>query len=269
MTESECTVVVERSDRVTTMTLNRPEARNAFNAAQSTALGLAIEEFDNDPEQRVAIVTGSGQAFSAGMDLKAFVAGQSIEPDGHPEWGFAGFVQHFTSKPVIAAVNGFALGGGAELALACDLVVADENASFGFPEVQRGLFPAGGGVIRLAQLIPQRFALEMILTGQPIGAARALDWGLINRVAAAGTSVVVARELAAVIAANAPLAVQASKRLVHATRNMNGWGHEAWGLSEAEGAIIFSSRDALEGTSAFAEKRAPVWEGAQVPPAQL
>ncbi len=261
MSQSERAVIVERADQVTTMTLNRPEARNAFNAAQSTALGLAIEEFDTDPEQRVAILTGAGPAFSAGMDLTAFAAGQSIEPAGHPEWGFAGFVQHFTSKPVIAAVNGFALGGGAELALACDLVVADENASFGFPEVQRGLFAAGGGAIRLAQLIPQRFALEMLLTGQPIGAPRALEWGLINRVAAAGSSVVVARELAAVIAANAPLAVQASKRLVHGTRSANGWGHEAWGMSEAERAVIFSSRDALEGASAFAEKRVPVWEG--------
>ena len=261
MTVSERPVVVESSGLVTTISLNRPSARNAFNAAQSTALGLAIEAFDNDPGHRVAILTGTGRAFSAGMDLKAFAAGESVEPVGHREWGFAGFVQHFTSKPVIAAVNGFALGGGAELALACDLVVADEDASFGFPEVRRGLFAAGGGVIRLAQLIPQRFALEMLLTGQPIGAARALEWGLINRIAPAGTSVAVARELAAGIAANAPLAVQASKRLVHATRNANSWGSEAWSKSEAERALIFSSRDALEGARAFAEDRVPVWVG--------
>lgn len=261
MTDSGSVVLVETNHGVTTITLNRPAARNAFNAAQSTALGLAIQAFDSDPQQRAAILTGSGPAFSAGMDLKAFAAGESIEPAEHPEWGFAGFVQHFTSKPVIAAVNGFALGGGAEVALACDLVVADEDSLFGFPEVQRGLFAGGGGVIRLAQLIPQRLALEMLLTGQPIGAARALEWGLINRKVPAGTSVAVARELAAVIAANAPLAVQATKRLVHATRSVNSWGHDAWSASEAERAVIFSSRDAAEGASAFAEKRPPVWEG--------
>ncbi len=181
-----------------------PQALNAVNGALSTAVGNLLEQAENDPDVRVVVVTGSGRAFCAGADLKALSTGGNIAADGHPEWGFAGYAQHWISKPTIAAVNGFALGGGTELVLASDLAVVDEEAKLGLPEVKRGLFAAAGGVIRLQQQIPKKVALEIALTGEPITAAQGKELGLVNRVAPAGTALDVALELAEQIAANAP-----------------------------------------------------------------
>ncbi|KOV53282.1 enoyl-CoA hydratase [Streptomyces sp. AS58] len=253
---------MERRGGVALITFNRPRALNAVTAALSTAVGEALEEFAADPELRVAVVTGAGRAFCAGMDLKEAAAGRSVMAPGHDDWGFAGLVNHFVDKPVIAAVNGFALGGGTEIALACDLVVADENAQFGLPEVRRGLFAAAGGVLRLPRQVPKKIALEMALTGKPLDAAEAERWGLVNRVAAAGKSVEVALDLAEVVAAGAPLAVRASKRLIHHSEAFGLDRERAiWEENSREWQVVRDSDDALEGARAFAEKRAPVWQG--------
>lgn len=260
-TDSNAPVLVERIGHVTILTLNRPKALNAINAELATALGAYLEELNDDVEQRVGIITGSGKAFSAGMDLKAFASGESVEPAGHPEWGFGGVVSHFINKPLIAAVNGYAFGGGAEIALACDLIIADETSSWGFPEVTRGLFAGAGGLTRLAQQIPQRLAMEMLLTGEPINATRAAEYHLVNKLAPQGDALKVALELAQTIAENAPLAVQASKRLLHSTRHSDPWEASTWEATSAEMAGVFGSDDAKEGATAFAEKRDPVWTG--------
>src|SRR5438132_2883212 len=165
MTDSPA-VLVERRGPVLLMTLNRPAAKNAINADVSAGLGEAIEILADDAELRVGVITGAGAAFSAGADLKELAANRPVLAPQHPEWGFAGIVEHYVDKPLIAAVNGFALGGGTEIALACDLVVADESAAFGLPEVRRGLMAAAGGVLRLQRQIPWRIAVEMALTGE-------------------------------------------------------------------------------------------------------
>jgi crotonobetainyl-CoA hydratase len=252
-------VLFERDGHIAVIILNRPDSLNSVNASLATGLGTALEELANDPLLRVGVITGNGRAFCAGMDLKAFAAGESVDPIGHPEWGFGGIVEHFVDKPLIAAVNGAAYGGGAEIALACDLIVADEEARFALPEVTRGLFAAAGGVIRLSRQLPQKVALELILTGRPLTARDAAGWGLVNRVAPAGTSLEVALALAHEIAANAPLGVQASKRLVHETATLSSWDHDTWALNQKEMDAVFSSEDAHEGAVAFAEKRSPVW----------
>lgn len=179
-------VTLERRGAVALITLNRPRALNAVNADLSAALGTALEEFDADTDLRVAVVTGAGRAFCAGMDLKEAAAGRSVNDPLHPEWGFAGIVRHPVGKPLVAAVNGPALGGGAEIVLACDLVVADENATFGMPEVHHGLFPAAGGVLRLQHRVPRNIAREIALTGTPVDAATGARWGLFNQIAPAG-----------------------------------------------------------------------------------
>lgn len=254
-------VIVERIGHVTVMTLNRPKALNSMNAELATALGNCLQELEADIDQRVGIITGAGKAFCAGMDLKAFASGESVEPVGHPEWGFGGVVSHFINKPLIAAVNGYAFGGGAEIALACDLVIADETSAWGFPEVTRGLFAGAGGLTRLAQQIPQRLALELVLTGQSISAATAAEYHLVNKLAPQGDALKVAIELAQTIAKNAPLAVQASKRLLHNTRHSDPWAPGTWEATAAEMDGVFKSNDAIEGATAFAEKRDPTWTG--------
>jgi crotonobetainyl-CoA hydratase len=254
--------LLDRRGSVALITFNRPRALNAVDAALSTAVGEALEEFAAHPELRVAVVTGAGRAFCAGMDLKEAALGRSVMAPGHEEWGFAGLVNHYVDKPVIAAVNGFALGGGTEIALACDLVVADENARFGLPEVRRGLFAAAGGVLRLPRHVPKKIALEMALTGEPMDAVTAARWGLINRVTPAGRSVEVALGLAETIAAGAPLAVRAAKRLIHRSQALGSdWEPAMWGENEREWQAVFASEDAREGSLAFAEKRPPVWRG--------
>lgn len=251
----------ERRGNVAIITLNRPKALNAVNGALSTAVGTLLEQAEADDTVRVIVVTGAGRAFCAGADLKALAAGQNTEADGHPEWGFAGYAQHWVSKPTIAAVNGFALGGGTELVLASDLAVVDEEAKLGLPEVKRGLFAAAGGVIRLQQQIPKKVALELALTGEPITAAQGKELGLVNRVAPAGTALEVALALAEQIAANAPISVRESKAMIHRTATGADWEQEVWDANAAALATVFSSVDAKEGPTAFAEKRAPVWQG--------
>jgi crotonobetainyl-CoA hydratase len=260
---SEPAALYEVIDRTGVITLNRPESMNAVNGALSAAVGEALESAANDPQVRVIIVTGAGRAFCAGADLKALAGGDPIFAGSHPEWGFAGLIQHWVDKPTIAAVNGFAMGGGTELALACDLVVASREASFGLPEVRRGLIAAAGGVLRLQQQVPLKRALEMALTGQPIDAETASQWGLVNRVADPDQVMPVALELASLIAANAPTAVRQTKRVIHQTAGRvwdASWGAEdPWQVSNEAMMKVFGSPDAMEGPRAFAEKRDPVW----------
>lgn len=260
---SEAAALYEVIDRVGVITLNRPESMNAVNGALSTAVGEALDTAAGDPQVRAIVITGAGRAFCAGADLKAIASGGSIFADEHPEWGFAGFVQHWVDKPTIAAVNGFAMGGGTELALACDLVVASTEARFGLPEVRRGLIAAAGGVVRLQQQIPIKRALEVALTGQPIEASTAAEWGLVNRVVSPEQVMPVALELAAVIAANAPTAVRQTKRVIHQTVGRDwdaSWGAgDPWQVSNEALMEVFGSPDAVEGPRAFAEKRDPVW----------
>lgn len=255
-------VLVERTGNIMVITINRPDARNAVNSDVSTGVGGALDQGNADPEVRAIVLTGAGdKSFCAGADLKAISRGESVYAQDHREWGFAGFVNNFTDKPTIAAVNGTALGGGTELALACDLVVAAETAVFGLPEVKRGLLAGAGGVFRLPTQIPQRLAMEMIFTGEPISAGRALEVGLINQVVPAGTVVAGALELAQRIAVNAPLSVQASKRIAYGIRNGERSDEVAkWALSVAEWDRLAVSEDAKEGPLAFAEKRTPVWQ---------
>jgi crotonobetainyl-CoA hydratase len=247
------------------VTLNRPEARNAVNETLWLGAGEALAEADRDGDVRVVIVTGAGgQSFCAGADLKALSRGERISP-ADPEkiaWGFAGIVSHAISKPMIAAVNGTALGGGTEIALACDLVVAADGASFGLPEVKRGLLAGAGGAFRLVQQLPKKIAMEMLLTGDPIDAARALELGLVNAVVPRGELMEAALRLAERIAVNAPLSVQASKRIALGIADGRIARDDAsWAQSRAESNAIMRSDDAREGPKAFAEKRAPVWTG--------
>jgi crotonobetainyl-CoA hydratase len=257
-------VLIARRGYVLVATINRPEARNSVNAAVHEGLGDALELAEHDPEIRVVIVTGAGdQAFCAGADLKALSRGERITPADKAKraWGFAGFVQHPIGKPIIAAVNGFALGGGTELALASDLVVAAETAKFGLPEVKRGIIAAAGGAFRIARQIPDKIAMEMLLTGEPITAQRALELGFANRVVPADQLMETALALADQIAANAPLAVQASKRLAKGMAGGQIASEDAaWAANLAENKLLFGSQDAREGPLAFAQKRAPVWQ---------
>jgi crotonobetainyl-CoA hydratase len=210
---------------------------------------------------RAAVITGAGAAFCAGMDLKAFAAGESLLPVDHPDWGFGGFSSHFTSKPVIAAVRGFAVGGGFELALGCDLIIAADDARFALPEVTIGLFAAGGGVPRIVQQLPPKIGMRMLLTGQPLSSIEAARWGLVNEVVPADDVLDTALALAEVIASAAPIAVQATKRLAAALTAESAWSDVARSQIAETITRVFGSEDAAEGAAAFAEKRAPVWRG--------
>jgi enoyl-CoA hydratase/carnithine racemase len=252
----------EVQGNIAVITLNRPDALNAVNSALCTAVGYALEQANNDPTVRVIVLTGAGRAFCAGADLKEIAAGRNIEAEGHPEWGFAGVVRHYVDKPTIAAVNGFALGGGTEIVLACDLAVIDENAKLGLPEVARGLLAGAGGVIRLQRQIPLKVALAAVLTGRPLDAATAAQWGLVNEVAPAGNVLDHALALARVVADNAPIAVQQSKAVVHrSAASGSDWDDDVWALNQRAIDIVFGSEDAREGATAFAEKRKPEWTG--------
>ena len=248
----------ERRGRVEVLTINRPEARNAINAEVTSAMGAALDDVAADDECWVVVVTGSGdRSFSAGMDLKAFASGQGagiIDANG-----FASITRRRFAKPLIAAVNGAALAGGCEIMLSCDLVVAAEHATFGIPEAKRGLIAGAGGLIRLPRRIPRAVALELALTGDAIDARRALEIGLVNRVVPAERLIDEAMALAEVIAANAPLAVRASKRVMLDSADLPE--AEAWTLNDGCFTEIFTSADAMEGAVAFAEKRPPDWSG--------
>ncbi len=249
-------VLVEVNDGVMTVTLNRPKAKNAANKALSEGVAAAMDELDSNDEIRVAILTGAGGTFCAGMDLKAFVSGEMPMVEGR---GFAGLTEAPPAKPLIAAVEGFALAGGLELMISCDLVVAADNAKFGIPEVKRGLAAAAGGLMRLPRQVPPRIAMEMALTGDFIDAAKAAEVGLVNRVVPAGTALEAARELAATICANGPLAVKVSKQVI--TQSGEWSSEEMWQKQQDIVMPIFASEDAIEGATAFAEKRAPNWKG--------
>jgi crotonobetainyl-CoA hydratase len=245
------------------LTLNRPEAMNSVNQAVASGVAAALERAKDDPDVWCFIITGTGRAFCAGADLKAVARGEDTYVPGHKDWGWAGYVSHFIPKPTIAAVNGFALGGGTEMTLASDLAVALETATFGLPEVKRGIIAAAGGSFRLARQIPWKIGLEMLYTGEPITAHRALELGLVNRVVPTGGSVLdAALELAERINANAPLSVQASKRVAYGA--INGevpLDDQWWATSSRESRDAMASEDSKEGPLAFSEKRAPVWKG--------
>ncbi len=249
---------VNVSDRngVLEIEIDRPEARNAVNGAVAEGIAAALDRLDAEDGLRAGILTGAGGTFCSGMDLKAFVTG---ERPWAGDRGFAGITQRSASKPLIAAVEGYALAGGFEIALACDLIVASSDARFGIPEVKRGLVAAAGGLFRLPQRIPYHLAMEMALTGDPIGAERAAQIGIVNRLAEPGTALEAARELAAQIVRNAPLALAASKTIVQRARE---WTEaEAWDQQGQIAGGVFGSEDAQEGAKAFAEKREPDWKG--------
>lgn len=245
------------------ITLNRPEAMNAVSSRLWLEVGTALEDFSKDPELRVAILTGAGdRAFSAGADLKEIASGGFSTTKEMQEWGFAGVVKHYIGKPIIAAVNGFALGGGTEIALACDLIVASEKASFGLPEVKRGLIAGAGGLMRLPRQIPVKVAMHAILTGKSLTAEEAKQWGLINEVVPHGEVMSAAMKLAEEIISNAPLAVNSSKEIVYRSLDSTiDFPPEAWKINEKYTSKVFSSEDAKEGPRAFAEKRKPNWRG--------
>jgi enoyl-CoA hydratase len=256
MPEDTSAVLTERRDGVLLITLNRPDARNAVNGALAQGVAAALDNLDASDDVSVGVLTGAGKGFSSGMDLKAFAAG---ERPWAADRGFAGITQRAAEKPLIAAIEGFAVAGGFEIALSCDLIVAARDARIGIPEAKRGLVAAGGALIRLPKRIPYHVAMELALTGDPIGAERAHELGIVNRVTEPGGAVDAALELAAEIARNGPLALRASKKLVAAALD---WDEaEAW---EKQGEVtgpVFASQDAREGAVAFAEKRDPVWKG--------
>jgi crotonobetainyl-CoA hydratase len=263
MTEQpSASVLVEQSDSTMVITLNRPDAMNAVDSTVASLVGAALAEAQGSSNVRAVVIIGTGRAFCAGMDLKAYARGEDVSAPGHADWGFAGLTQHPLDKPLIAAVNGFALGGGLEIVLAADLAVAAEGARLGLSEVKRGLIAGGGGVFRLPRLVPRRVAAEMILTGEPIDAAAALRFGLVNRVVEADQLMDEAVRLADRIAANGPLAVQASKRLMRDSfRFGSDWDDEIWQANDRVVAEILGSTDGKEGARAFAEHRTPVWTG--------
>jgi enoyl-CoA hydratase len=249
-------ILTETRDGVLIITINRPDARNAVNAAVATGMAAALDQLDAEDELRVGIVTGAGGYFSAGMDLKAFVQGESPYAEDR---GFAGITQRASRKPLIAAIEGFALAGGFEVALSCDLIVASKEARFGIPEVKRSLVAAGGALLRLPRRIPYHLAMELALTGEPIGAERAAELGIVNRLAEPGQAVDVALELANAIVKNAPLALIASKQIIEQAPEWSS--AEMWTKQGEISGPVFVSEDAREGATAFAEKRDPVWRG--------
>lgn len=249
-------VLTEFADGVAVITINRPEARNAVNGEVAEGIAAAVDELDARDDLTVGILTGAGGTFCSGMDLKVFTRGERPNIEGK---GFGGLTEAPPSKPLIAAVEGWALAGGCELALSADLIVASREAKFGIPEVKRGLAAAAGGLLRLPKILPYQLAMEMALTGDPITAERASEFGLVNRLTEPGAALAGARELAATIAANGPLAVRATKQVIAMsikytdTDLIKGqWEHLG---------AVFASQDAQEGATAFAEKRSPRWTG--------
>ena len=249
-------ILTEVADGVAVITIDRPQARNAVNGEVARGIAAAIEDFDSRNDVSVMVLTGAGGTFSAGMDLKGFLAGDAPMAAGR---GFGGIVERPPAKPVIAAVEGYALAGGFELVLACDLVVASEEAKFGLPEVRRGLVAGAGGLLRLPNRIPYHLAMEIALTGEHFSAATLAAAGLVNKLVPAGEALAAAKELAHKIALNAPLALAATKRVV--VESADWPAAEAFARQSEIISPIFGSKDAMEGAMAFAEKRQPVWRG--------
>lgn len=249
-------VLTERDGAVLVITLNRPQAKNAVNMALAQGLAAALDELDGDDTLSVGVLTGAGGTFSAGMDLKAFLQGEFPSVPGR---GFGGITERPPVKPLVAAVEGYALAGGFELVLSCDLVVAASDAKFGIPEVKVGLLAGAGGLIRLPQRVPVNVAMEAALTGDFFSAEDARSWGLVNRLTEPGGALAGARELAAKIGANGPLGVVASKRII---REAPSWpAGDVWTRQSEAIDPVFSSADAKEGAAAFTEKRRPNWTG--------
>ena len=249
-------VITERRERMLVITINRPDQRNAVNAAVAQGIASALDELDANDGLSLGILTGAGKGFCAGMDLKAFLEGE-IPHAG--DRGFAGITQRGSTKPLIAAVEGFAVAGGLEVALACDLIVAARGARLGIPEVKRSLVAAGGGLLRLPRVLPRNVAMELALTGDPIDAERAHELGMVNRLAEPGEALATALELAEAIAANGPLALAATKRILLDSAD---WSDAEFFARQLEiVGPVAGSEDAREGARAFAEKRAPVWKG--------
>jgi enoyl-CoA hydratase len=249
-------VFTERRENVLLITLNRPEVRNAVNAALAEALAGALEELDGDDGLSVGVLTGAGGFFCAGMDLGAFVKGESA---WFGDRGFAGITQRASRKPLIAAIEGFALAGGMEIALACDLIIAAKGARMGIPEAKRSLVAAGGALLRMPRRMPYHVVMELALTGDPLPAERFHDFGLVNRLAEPGSAVEVALELAGALAKNGPLALMATKRVLQ--EQFDWSSSDMWDKQSAIVGPVFVSEDAREGSSAFKEKREPVWKG--------
>ncbi|WP_017535879.1 crotonase/enoyl-CoA hydratase family protein [Nocardiopsis alba] len=243
-------------DGVAVITINRPKAKNAVNAAVAARIAEALDDIDSRSDVSVGIITGAGDTFCAGMDLKAFMKGEVPVVEGR---GFGGFAERGPKKPLIAAVEGYALAGGFEAVLACDLVVAAEDARFGIPEVKRGLVAGAGGLLRLQHRIPRNIAMEFALTGDFVEAGRLAELGLVNQVTESGGALEGAKALAARITPNGPLAVKVSKEIIRASDDWSG--DEMWDRQNELAGPVFVSQDAMEGAIAFAEKRAPVWKG--------
>jgi enoyl-CoA hydratase len=249
-------VLTERRGSVLLITLNRPQVRNAVNAALAAGVAGALEELDADESLSVGVLTGAGGYFCAGMDLGAFVKGES---PWFGERGFAGIAQRSADKPLIAAIEGFALAGGMEIALACDLIVAAEGAKMGIPEVKRSLVAAGGALLRLPRRMPYHVVMELALTGDFMPAERFHEFGLVNRITEPGAAVDVALELAGSLAKNGPLALIAAKRILQ--EQFDWSSEEMWAKQGEISGPVMTSEDAKEGSSAFKEKREPVWKG--------
>jgi enoyl-CoA hydratase len=256
MSESEQAVLTERRDQVLVITINRPDQRNAVNAAVAEGIAHAVDELDGSDDLVLGVLTGAGKGFCAGMDLKAFVTG---ERPWFEDRGFAGITQRPAAKPMIAAIEGFAVAGGLEVALACDLIVASRGTRLGIPESKRSLVAAGGGLLRLPRVLPRNVAMEMALTGDPILAERAHELGMVNRLAEPGHALGTALELASEIAVNAPLSLIGSKRIL--TESIDWPDSEFFARQQEISGPIFDSEDAREGATAFAAKRAPEWKG--------
>lgn len=251
-------IELERRGAIAVLRINRPDVRNAFDRATAEALDAALDAFDADADIRVGVLTGAGSAFSAGQDLKAAARGDFATTEKR---GGFGIMAQPPKKPLIAAVEGAALAGGFELALACDLIVASSAAQFGLPEVKRSLVAVGGGALRLPRRMPHHIAMEMLLSGDPQSAEAMARWGVVNRVCAPGEALATALALAETIAVNGPLAVAATKEIVTRSAGENWSAAEGWTRQMEAAGPVFSSEDFREGLLAFAQKRAPVWSG--------
>jgi enoyl-CoA hydratase len=256
MLDSAPAVLTDRQDDVLLITLNRPDARNAVNHAVAVGLAAAIDELDENDDLRVGVLTGAGKGFCAGYDLKAFIHSESPYAGGR---GFGGICGRPPKKPLIAAIEGFAMAGGLEIALACDLIVAARDVSLGIPEVKVGLVAAAGALMRLPRRLPHHVAMHMALTGEPIRAERAWELGLVNEICEPSEAVDQALAIARAVAANAPLAVKASKAI--AIRSPQVAENEGWKIQDRLAQPVLASEDAREGATAFAERRPPVWTG--------